>query len=275
LLDKSSSRIGCISWTYPDWQGPFYPEGSKPSEFLSLYSQVFDIVEVDSTFYRTPSASTVRQWKDSTPANFLFSAKLPRKITHESRLRGISNSVKSFEIVIKGLGSKLACIIAQMPPNFKFEKNFEALTSFLGEIDPRIRYAIEFRDQSWFREETYSLLRKKNVSFAWSVSESTKGKVPIEVTTDYLYLRFMGQFGEFSKFDHIQKEKTDILKTWKENLENVPNTVRQAYVLMSNHFEGFAPVTANSFRTLIGLEKINWKEKMQLFSERLSNITMF
>ena len=262
MIDLSSLRIGCISWTYPDWLSSFYPEGTKSSEFLSLYSRVFDLVEIDSTFYRTPYAATVKHWKEKTPANFLFSAKLPKKITHDSRLKDVSNNVKGFETVIKGLGTKLACVIAQMPPNFKFENGFELLCGFLEEVDPTIKYAIEFRNSSWFREETYNLLKKKHVSLAWSVSQSTRGKATLEVTTDFLYLRFMGQFGDFRKFDHVQKEKTPILEEWLQNLKNAPGSVSQVYVLMSNHFEGFAPSTANSFRKLLGLEELNWKERM-------------
>ena len=267
MVDLSLVRIGCISWTYPDWQDSFYPEGIKSSEYLSLYSKVFDLVEIDSTFYRIPYASTVKRWKDKTPPDFLFSAKLPKRITHDSRLKDVSNNLKSFETMIKTLGTKLACIIAQMPPNFKFEKSFELLSKFLEDIDPTIRYAIEFREASWFREETYNLLKKKNVALAWSVTLSAKERILPVVTSDFLYLRFMGQFGEFPKFDHVQREKTSILNEWLDNLKNVPNSVKQAYVLMSNHFEGFAPSTANSFRKLLGLQEINWKVKMEQAGE--------
>lgn len=270
MVDLSSVRIGCISWTYPDWQGSFYPEGTKSSEYLSLYSKVFDIVEIDSTFYRTPYASTVKQWKDRTPPDFLFSAKLPKRITHDSRLKDVSNYLKSFETMIKALGAKLACIIAQMPPNFKFEKGFELLSKFLEDVDPTIRYAIEFRDATWFREETYNLLKKKNVALAWSVTQSVKEKTIPVVTSDFLYLRFMGQFGEFPKFDHVQREKTSILNEWLEDLKNAPNSVERAYVLMSNHFEGFAPSTANSFRKLLDIQEIDWKEKMAQSGENSS-----
>ncbi len=264
MIDLSSLRIGCISWTYPDWQGAFYPEWTKPSEFLSLYSRVFDIVEIDSTFYRTPNPSTVKQWRDKTPPNFLFTAKIPKRITHDSAMRNVSGNLKSFENVLKGLGTKLTCMIAQMPPNFKFDRGFDLLDKFLEEVDPNIRYAIEFRDVSWFREETYNLLERKHACLVWSVSQSTKRKNPIEVTSDFLYLRFMGRFAEFSKFDRVQKEKTSILKEWLDNLKASPNRVKQVYVLMSNHFEGFAPATANSFRKLLGLQEINWKEKMHV-----------
>ena len=263
MVELSSIRVGCISWTYPDWQGSFYPQGAKSADFLSLYSKAFDIVEIDSTFHKVPTFATVKQWKEKTPSNFLFTAKLWEKITHGSRLKDVSENLKSFETTIKGLGPKLACIIAQLPPNFKFEKSFDLLSNFLDEVDPNIRYAIELRDASWYRAETYNLLRLKRASLVWSVQERTKGLVKPEVTTDFLYLRFMGQFREFTRFDHVQKEKTSILEEWVLKLKDVPESVGQVYALMSNHFEGFAPSSSNSLRKILSLPVIDWKEKMQ------------
>jgi uncharacterized protein YecE (DUF72 family) len=264
MANLSSVRIGCISWTYPDWSGSFYPEDAKSPEYLSLYSKVFDIVEIDSTFYRLPTLVMVKQWKDKTPPNFLFTAKLSQKITHELRLQNVSTYVKSFETAVEGLGTKLVCIMAQMPPNFKFEKNFELLSKFLDEVDPNFRYAIELRDASWYREETYNLLRQKKAALVWSVMQGKRAVAKPEVTSDFLYVRFMGQFGEFSRFDHVQKEKTDILEEWVGLIKEASGKVDDAYVLMSNHFEGFAPATANTFRKLMGLPVIDWKERMQL-----------
>jgi uncharacterized protein YecE (DUF72 family) len=228
---------------------------------------VFDLVEIDSTFYRLPTPSTIRQWKDSTPTSFLFSAKLSKKITHDSRLKDISRNLKSFETIVKGLGNKLACVIAQMPPNFKFEKNFDLLNGFLNETDPSIRYAVEFRDSSWYREETYDLLKKKNTCLAWSVTNSTERIRHSIVTSDFIYIRFMGHFGEFPKFDHVQKEKQVVLAEWLRSLRKATDSVKEVFVLMSNHFEGFAPSTVNSFRTLMGLKEANWKEKMEQTKE--------
>src|SRR5579872_1954380 len=90
-------RLGCLSWTYPDWLGSFYPAGTKPAEFLALYSKTFDLVEIDSTFYRTPSPSTMKQWREKTPLNFLFTAKLPGKITHEKRLVEVESELQRFQ----------------------------------------------------------------------------------------------------------------------------------------------------------------------------------
>ncbi|MHB1909407.1 MAG: DUF72 domain-containing protein [Nitrososphaerales archaeon] len=260
MVDPSFIKIGCVSWTYGDWLGPFYPEGSKSADYLSLYSKVFDIVEIDASFYRIPYPATVKLWKEKTPSDFLFTAKLPKKITHDAKLKDVKSNLEYFESVVKNLGPKLACVIAQMPPSFKFEKGFAPLKEFLDIIDPSIRYAIEFRDSSWFREETYTLLKDKNASLAWSINEYSES--PPEVTSDFLYLRFMGEHNEFSKFDRMQKEKTGILSEWLANLNDAPDSVKRVYVLMSNHFEGFAPSTANSFRKLLGLDLVNWQEKM-------------
>jgi uncharacterized protein YecE (DUF72 family) len=260
LIDTSKIRIGCVSWTYPDWLGSFYPKESSSRDFLSLYSKVFDIVEIDATFYRLPTNSTVKQWREKTGTNFLFTAKLPKKISHDSRLKDVSAPLKSFEAIIKGLGPKLACVMTQLPPNMKFEKSFSDLEKFLRNTDPSLRYAVEFRDKSWYRSETYNLLKEKGVTLVWYMGKSGKETIP-EVTSDLLYLRFMGQFGEFPKFDHVQEDKTQLLKEWISNLGKVsPERVKQIFVLMSNHFEGFAPSTANSLRRLLGLPEVNWKK---------------
>src|SRR5580704_5735746 len=184
-------RFGCLSWTYPDWIGSFYPSGTRSSEFLRLYSKIFDLVEIDSTFYRTPSPSTVKQWREKTPQEFLFTSKLPGKITHELKLTGIDHELERFEKTIGGLEGKLACIIAQLPPFSKFETDFQKLEAFLGMTNPRIRYAIEFRNKSWLRDETYSLLSRKKACLVWTV-QHRMDELPPKVTTDFVYLRFMG-----------------------------------------------------------------------------------
>ena len=200
------------------------------------------------------------QWKEKTPGGFLFAAKLPKKITHDAKLKDISNSLEQFQKVIKTLGQRLACVIAQTPPSFKFDSGIESLTQFLESIDPGIRYAIEFRHNSWLKQETYDLLKAKKVCFVWSVNEYLD-KIP-QVTTDFLYLRVMGKYNEFTKFDRLQKDKRGILESWWKSLEEKIGSVNQAFVLVSNHFAGFAPDTVNQFRIAAGMKEIKWEEKM-------------
>jgi uncharacterized protein YecE (DUF72 family) len=259
---KEMVRTGCISWTYEGWLSNFYPEGTKSADYLPLYSKAFDLVEIDSSFYRIPNPATIKQWREKTPDNFLFTAKLPRKMSHDAKLKNISSNFEYFQKVIKGLGSKLACVVVQLPPSFKFDAGIDDFVQFLGQIDPSIRYAVEFRNKSWLNEEAFDLLRKNKICFVWSVNEYTQEAVEPELTTDFVYLRFMGQYDEFTEFDRPQADKTPLIEEWGQNLQRSLEKISHAYVLMSNHFEGFAPVSANRFRKAMGLEEIDWKAKM-------------
>jgi uncharacterized protein YecE (DUF72 family) len=251
-------RYGCLSWTYPDWLGSFYPAGSKSTEYLQMYSKVFDLVEIDSSFYRTPTVQTIRQWKEKTPPNFLFTAKLSQKITHELRLSGVEGPLERFEKTLIELGEKLSCIIAQLPPNSKFENEIGKLEKFLGMINPGIRYAIEFRNKSWLREETYQLLSKHNACFVWNVQEKIGEDLAPRLTTDFIYLRFMGKYGQFKKFNKVQIDRSGILGVWSKRLLEKLDSVNLALALVSNHFSGFAPETVNDLKRLTGRGPADW-----------------
>lgn len=255
---KQKLYVGCISWTYPDWNGPFYPSGARSSELLSLYSKIFDLVEVDSSFYRTPSSNAVKQWKDRTPSNFKFTVKMPKRISHEAKLQKIENELEYFENTILGLGEKLACVFVQLSPSFKFDSDFAKLESFLDKTNPALRYAFEFRNNSWLVDETYNLLVKKKSCLVWGVGEHLD--IFPKITTDFVYLRFMGDFNEFQKFDRIQKDKTEILRNWWKNLRASMDKLTSAFVLVSNHFAGFAPENSNQFRKYAGLTEVNWRD---------------
>jgi uncharacterized protein YecE (DUF72 family) len=257
VANPSKIRFGCLSWTYPDWLGSFYPVGTKPAEYLSLYSKIFDLVEVDSSFYRIPTPSVVKQWREKTPPNFRFTVKLPGKITHEGRLVGIEKELERFEKTVLELGDKLACVMAQLPPNSKKDDDFSNLEKFLDKTNSSIRYGIEFRNKSWLTEETYKLLSKKKVCFVWSVTERIDD-LPPQITTDYIYLRFMGKYGEFKKFNKIQKDRTDLIEKWWNNLKSSVDSVKFALILVSNHFAGFAPDTVNQIRKLAGERPLEW-----------------
>lgn len=251
-------RTGCISWTYPDWVGSFYPLTARSSDFLAMYSKVFDVVEVDSSFYRTPSSATVKQWRDKTPENFLFTMKMPKRITHEMKLVGVEKELDYFQKSARLLENKLAAVMVQLPLFLKFNgQTLQALSKFLSSTDPEIRYAIEFRNATWFNEETWSLLKSKRVCFVWSVNEYLD-KMPKEITSDMIYLRFMGEFGKLKKLNKIQIDRTDLLRKWWRNLSEALPNVERSFVLVSNHFAGFAPETVNHFRILAGLSKVSF-----------------
>src|SRR5437667_348629 len=94
--DPKRLRIGCSGWSYADWVGPFYPKDAKPGEYLHLYSTIFDAVEIDSTYYRTPSPLMVANWRKITTDGFIFSAKFPKKINNELKLRDSQAQLERF-----------------------------------------------------------------------------------------------------------------------------------------------------------------------------------
>ncbi len=105
--DPKRLRIGCSGWSYADWVGPFYPKDAKPGDYLHLYSTIFDAVEIDSTYYRTPSPLMVANWRKITTDGFIFSAKFPKKITHELKLRDSQAQLERFYKSISELREKL------------------------------------------------------------------------------------------------------------------------------------------------------------------------
>ncbi|MBE3074666.1 MAG: DUF72 domain-containing protein [Actinobacteria bacterium] len=151
-------HIGTQGWNYDAWVGPFYPEGTRPSDFLTVYARAFDSVEVDSTFYAAPAPTTIRSWYERTPAGFVFTLKLPQEITHEQRLRDHTGASESFFERARGLGDKLGPILVQMGPDFQ-PGELPALVDFIGHVPANLRIAIEFRHRGWITDGVLALLR--------------------------------------------------------------------------------------------------------------------
>jgi len=249
-----STRIGCSGWSYDDWVGPFYPTSTRPDEYLKLYSRVFDTVEIDSTFYRVPSAEMVKQWFENTPDGFLFCPKLPKRITHDLHLENSTQYYDHFSKRLSGLGEKLGPFIIQTPPSFKYEKHLQQLVQFLNGLGQEQKYAIEFRNKSWFNSDVEKLLTDRGISQVWSVNQYLT--TPPTITADFLYMRFVGD-RSIERFSKLQKDQTETMKTWGASLTHVPES-RNKFVLFNNHFAGFGPGSANEFRRLMGLAQLDW-----------------
>ena len=250
-----STRIGCSGWSYNDWVGPFYPPNTKPDEYLKLYSRIFDTVEIDSTFYRVPSGEMVNQWYTTTPDEFLFCPKLPKRITHDLHLENSTPYYDHFSKRLSILKEKLGPFIIQLPPSFKYQKHLQPLTSFLDGLDHHHKYAVEFRNESWFNPEVEKLLRDHDVCQVWSINQYLI--TPPTMTTGFIYLRFVGDrsIGEFGK---IQKDQSESMKTWSSSLSQAES--REKFILFNNHFAGFGPGSVNEFRRLMGLAQLDWAD---------------
>lgn len=248
-------RIGCVGYSYDFWVGPFYPRHTSQSEFLRLYSKVFGLVEIDSTFYVIPSADTIRSWRESVPDSFLFAAKFPRVITHENALRPTRESIERFFRSIGELRPKVATLLVQLPPFLHHDDGRDRLFAFLDGLPRDYRYAVEFRHASWMRPETFEALRRREVALVWN--EVQYLNTTPEITADFVYLRFIGD-RSLSELGRIQIDRTAEMEKWAARLRSVQDRVDRAYVLFNNHFAGFGPACADQFRRMLGLPGVDF-----------------
>ncbi|MDG6942901.1 MAG: DUF72 domain-containing protein [Nitrososphaerota archaeon] len=267
-MDLGKIRVGCSGWSYKDWDGIFYPHGMATKDYLSFYSNVFDCVEVDSSFYRIPNQFMVSQWRSNTPAGFGFSPKLPKKITHEKKLKDSESTLVYFYSVMRKLKDKLGPIAIQLPPSVKLSTHQEVMKEFLSQLSPEFKHAIEFRHKSWFTPEVYSLLTKNNVAMVWTLNQYVES--PPVVTADFAYLRMVGD-REITEFTGVQKDRSGDLARWAEAVKDNAGKFESGYVFFNNHFAGFSPESANEFRRLLGLMELDWNaqghEQQTLFGQ--------
>ncbi len=254
-MELEKLRIGCSGWSYKDWQGIFYPKELAAKDYLKFYSGIFNCVEIDSSFYRVPNSFMVSQWKVNTPSGFLFSPKLPKKITHDNKLENSESSLVYFYSMLSKLGPKLGPIAVQLPPSVKLETHRDIMKRFISQLRPEFKHAIEFRHKSWFTPEVYKLLRKSNVAMVWSLNQYLE--TPPEATADFLYLRMVGD-RELTEFTGIQKDRSADMKHWAEVIQENAGKFESGYIFFNNHFAGFSPESANEFRRLLGLMELDW-----------------
>jgi uncharacterized protein YecE (DUF72 family) len=139
--------VGTSGFSYPTWRGEFYPVGSKPADFLRLYSELLPSVELNATFYRLPSEEQLRVWAERTPPEFRFAVKMSRRITHSGAL----DLVGTFCEQVRALGEKLGPILCQFPPTRPRDDGL--LRLMLDTLDPELEVAFEFRHDSWAEAE--------------------------------------------------------------------------------------------------------------------------
>jgi uncharacterized protein YecE (DUF72 family) len=254
--------IGCSGWSYDAWLGHFYPANLDRKEFLKYYSQVFDFVEIDSSFYRPPNLFMTKRWASLTPDDFRFTAKFPRSVTHEKRLAEPEKELHYFFDVMRPLRNKLLALLLQLPPSLTVKEGLKKLEVLIHMLDPAFRYAIEVRHKSWFDRSVYKLLSDNNICLAWSQLDTIQ--TPPELTSDFVYLRFIGDRSIDEKnFGRIQKDRLKELRLWSHSVSRLKDKAKYAVVAANNHYAGFGPATANSFRKMVGLKEAAWEEMKQ------------
>lgn len=178
---------GVSGWAYTKWKPDFYPAKLSSAKFLGYYSARLNSVEVNYTFRSFPTEKLLGNWIAATPPDFKFSVKAHQSITHIKRLKNVADSTAKFIASLKPLqeADKLGPVLFQLPPNLKFD--LKLLQDFLAELPKKTRCTIEFRNASWFVEDVFSALAKRNVALC--LAESDDLVTPDKQTADFCYLR--------------------------------------------------------------------------------------
>jgi len=176
--------LGTSGWQYTSWKTNFY-DNAKQAIWLERYAEQFQTVEVNNAFYRLPPRETFEHWRDRTPADFVFAVKVSRYLSHIKRLKDPEEPVQRFLNAAAGLGEKLGPVLLQLPPKFKID--LDRLSQTLRLFPNDMRVTVEFRDDSWFTNETRTLLEKFGVALC--LADSPRRNTPVWRTADWGYLR--------------------------------------------------------------------------------------
>jgi uncharacterized protein YecE (DUF72 family) len=235
-------RIGTSGYHYKHWIGPFYPAGTSSNQMLDFYARHFDTVELNNSFYRLPTESAFKDWRNSTPANFFFAVKASRYLTHRKKLKDSESALNKFLPRVAHLEAKRGPILFQLPPRWRI--NPERLESLLQALPRVFRYAFEFRDPSWITPEINKLLEKFRSAFC--IYELAGYQSPLTVTTDFAYVRLHGPVLEKYRGSYDQ----DRLHRWSRQIGTWAKTLKAVYVYFDNDQMGFAPRNALTLKQM-------------------------
>jgi uncharacterized protein YecE (DUF72 family) len=225
-------RVGCSGWNYASWKNEFY-EGKPARLWLEHYTQYFDTVEVNNTFYRLPLKTSVARWVEETPSDFVFAVKASRYLTHVKRLTDLGQGIQRYYDRLEPLARspKLGPVLWQLPANFR--RDDERLGTALGALPPG-RHCFEFRHASWFVEPVYELLRAHGAALVIGDRPEVKEFQTLELTTNWTYVRFhygsRGRRGNYSESE---------LEEWARRFEDRRREV-EIFAYFNNDWEAFA-----------------------------------
>ncbi len=207
--------VGTSGWAYPSWKPAFYPEKLAQTKFLTYYSGQLNTVEVNLTFRQLLKETTAQKWIAQTPENFRFGIKAHQVITHIKRLKQAEEFLARFVSTIEPLAraGKLGPVLFQLPPNMKADPAL--LQEFMATIPKGVRAAFEFRHESWFADDIFSLLKQHNRALC--VAETEERVTPDVVTADFCYYRYR-------KPEYAPDERQAMVRRMHEHLNSGRDT---------------------------------------------------
>jgi uncharacterized protein YecE (DUF72 family) len=223
--------VGTSGYSYKEWKGSFYPEKLAAKDMLRCYGEKLPSVEINSTFYRMPTASVLEGWAEQVPGSFRFALKASRRITHVKRLKDAADETSYLLTTAKTLGDRLGVILFQLPPYMK--KDVERLEEFLPLLAGGPRAAFEFRHPTWFEDDVYDTLRRSDCALCVADTGDDKS-VPMESTASWGYLRLRAPEYSDAEIDEWVRQVTT--QAWSD-----------AFVFFKHEDEGAGPALAAKF----------------------------
>jgi uncharacterized protein YecE (DUF72 family) len=270
--------VGTSSWSSPDWCGSFYPDRTLPGEMIREYSSRLPTVEIDATWYHIPGRRMVETWKSKTPEGFIFSAKVPKIISHDKYLEGCEAELNEFISVMSGLDERLGPMILQFPyiAKGKDPREYQTgtdftrrLKAFIPLLPTEFKWGIEIRNSLWVQPPLLDILRSRNISLVF-IDYYTMDPLPKlahrkEVFTGpFAYLRFLGNRKEMDSavkqaqdagvrrhpWESLIKDRTAQMRAWITPVKNLLRSAVPVYVYFNNHYAGYAPGSVELFARL-------------------------
>ena len=230
--------VGTSGYNYKEWKGVFYPEKMASKDMLGFYANQLNTVEINNTFYRVPKPHVVESWVDQVPEAFRFVAKATRRITHIKRLKEAGEETEYFLGIASHFGPTLGAILFQLPPFLRGD--VDRLRAFVDTLPDGTRAAFEFRHDSWYVDEVFEILRKRNLALCFAHDEEdTDEDVALRFasTADWGYLRLRAK-------GYSDEE----LKSWSDKIE--AQGWKESYIYFKHEDDGAGPELAARFNEL-------------------------
>jgi len=234
-------KIGCSGFYYKEWKDFFYPKGLPQKDWFKFYAEHFNTIEINASFYKTPTEKSLEKWHNDSPADFIFTIKAPRLLTHYKQLKDCKADATDFyHLLNNGLKEKLGCVLFQFPPSFHYTE--EKLERLLETLNPSFKNVVEFRHASWWNEDVFTQLKANHIIFA---SQSYPKSLPEEVvvTNSTIYYRFHGK--------PVLYKSTYEFPTIKHFFEQIPETADDVFVYFNNTWGLGAIKNAKQLQTLV------------------------
>ncbi len=234
--------IGCSGFHYKEWKDVFYPKGIPQTKWFEHYCEHFNTIELNVTFYRFPTSASLQSWYKRSPAEFKFSVKGPRLISHYKMFNNCERLLGDFYASIyEGLGDKLGCVLFQLPASIKYSD--EMLERIVSNLNTSFDNVMEFRDASWWNKKVYNALKKHKISFCGISHPKLQDDVVKNNTI--LYYRFHGvpvlYKSEYKK--EFIKEITDEIK--------ISGRFKEAFIYFNNTWGTGALANAKQMQDFI------------------------